>query len=298
MGDQVSLIKSFAVGNGDTFYVKHGSENLTIIDCAIPDARREEILDELKEAQDSREITRVIATHPESDHVGSLHDLDDLLGIVNFYCVKNQARTDSDNQGVQRYRHLHDGKAAFYITANCTRRWMNQDSDERGSSGINVLWPDRSNDHFKAALKIAEDDGSANNICPIIRYAVKGGASALWAGDLETDFMEAIQDVVALKPTTLVFAPHHGRSSGQLPKAWLDALDPRIVVVGEADSAHLEYYSSYNTITQNSAGDIVFDCRDGKVHVHVSSNSYSVKFLDVESVAVIPGMRYIGTLTV
>ena len=294
----MSIIKSFAVGDGDSFYIRHNSDNFTIIDASLPQDRRDEILDEIKDESQSKGIVRVIATHPEADHVGGLHYLDDSIGILNFYCVKNQARLDADDKGVQRYRELHDSDKAFYIFKGCRRRWMNQSSDERGSAGINILWPDRSTQSFKDALKEAEDGGSANNICPIVRYSLEGGASAFWAGDLETDFLESIEDDVSLQETTLVFAPHHGRSSGRLPSSWLEALDPSIVVIGEAKSEHLDYYGNYNTITQNSAGDIAFECVDGLVHVHVGSDSYSVDFLENKGIRSLSGMRYIGSLAV
>ena len=29
------LVRSFTVGNGDMFYIKHGSDNFTIIDCQL-----------------------------------------------------------------------------------------------------------------------------------------------------------------------------------------------------------------------------------------------------------------------
>lgn len=47
--------------------------------------------------------------------------------------------------------------------------------------------------------------------------------------------------------------------------------DPHIIVIGEAPSKYLNYYSDYNTIKQNSAGDIIFDCCGSKVHMEVYS---------------------------
>lgn len=293
----MSVIESFAVGEGDSFYIKHNSDNFTIIDASLPDSRRDEILQEIKNESQSKGIVRVIATHPEADHVGGLQYLDDVIGILNFYCVRNQARTDSNHPGVQRYRELHNSKKAFYIRKGCERRWMNKNSEERGSAGINILWPDRTHDSFKTALEEAEDGGSANNICPILRYRLNGGASAFWAGDLETNYLKSIEEAVSLPKTTLVFAPHHGRSSGRLPASWLNSLDPKIVVIGEAQSQHLDYYANYNTITQNSAGDIAFECTGSDIHVHVSSTSYSVGFLRNARIRSLPRMRYIGSLS-
>lgn len=292
----MTIIKSFAVGEGDNFYIRHRSDNFTIIDAALPGSRRDEIIREIKEQSRLKGIVRVIATHPEADHVGGLNYLDDAIGIRNFYCVKNGARTDSDHAGVQRYRELHDSTKAFYIQKDCSRYWMNKTSEERGSAGINILWPIRNHETFKRALEEAEDGGSANNICPIFRYSLAGGVSAFWAGDLETDTLKEIEDAVSLPRTTLVFAPHHGRSSGRLPTSWLDRLDPKIIVIGEAQSEHLDYYRNYNTITQNSAGDIAFECVGDQVHVHVSATGYDVTFLVNKRIRSLPGMRYIGSL--
>ena len=41
----MSIIKSFSVGNGDLFYINHGSDNFTVIDCNLQDDRKKEIMD-------------------------------------------------------------------------------------------------------------------------------------------------------------------------------------------------------------------------------------------------------------
>ena len=118
----------------------------------------------------------------------------------------------------------------------------------------------------------------------------------MWMGDLETDFMEKIKDAVTPETSHVLFAPHHGRKSGRVPKDWLEKIDPTIIVVGEAPSSELTYYDRWNTITQNSAGDIVFECLGGKTHVFVSESAYSVDFLTKEQgVGSRHGCYYIGT---
>ncbi len=69
---------------------------------------------------------------------------------------------------------------------------------------------------------------------------------------------------------------------------------PKIIVVGEAPSEYLNYYQNYNTITQNSAGHITFECVTGKAHVFVSDEDYSVDFLKNENI--FGDDNYIGTL--
>jgi hypothetical protein len=170
---------------------------------------------------------------------------------------------------------------------------MNQDSDERGSSGIKILWPITSNAEYKAALAAAAKGKSANNISCVVKYKLNGGVAMLWLGDLEADFMEEICDDLDMRGVDIVFAPHHGRDV--LPGKWLDELDPQVIVLGEAPSEHLDYYPDYNTITQNSSGDLTFECVGGKTHIYVSSKTYTVDFLDNEKRKDLYG-RYIGTL--
>ena len=41
----MSIVKSFSVGNGDMFYIKHNSDNFSVIDCSINDDNLKEIID-------------------------------------------------------------------------------------------------------------------------------------------------------------------------------------------------------------------------------------------------------------
>ena len=291
----MSRIKSYSVGDGDMFYIDHNSDNFTIIDCCLDDDTKYSILDEISNLNAKKGVTRFISTHPDEDHIQGLVDLDDKIGILNFYCVKNGTTKEDESASFRRYRKLHYSDKAFYIYKGCSRRWMNLNSEERGNSGIDILWPNRNNEYFKKALQNAAEGKSPNNISPIIKYSRHNGVTALWMGDLETDFMEAIENDVQLPEVDILFAPHHGRDSGKIPKTMLDALYPKIIVIGEAPSSHLNYYQGYNTITQNSAGDIVFECLEKKVHIFTSKD-YEVDFLDYESSCHLSGFYYLGTL--
>ncbi|MDA9490414.1 ComEC/Rec2 family competence protein [Bradyrhizobium sp. CCBAU 11361] len=293
----MTVIKSFAVGNGDTFYIRHASDNFTIIDCDLNYDNADRIIKELKEQSADKGITRFISTHPDDDHFGGIERLDAKMPILNFYVVKNSVIKDDETQSFKHYCKLRDdtGKA-FYIYKGCSRRWMNQDDDERGSAGISILWPDTSNAHFKEALADGEEGISYNNMSAVIRYAMSGGASFLWLGDLETEFMESITNSIKLEKTTVVFAAHHGRKSGKIPDSWLEKLDPQIIVIGEAPSRHLHYYTGYKKITQNHAGDITFDLQGDRVHIYASNPRYSRDDLDNEHQNTFSG--YIGSITV
>lgn len=291
----MSKVKSISVGNGDMFYITHGSDNFSIIDCSMSEDNKVSIVKELKRESKDKGIRRFISTHPDEDHISGLEYLDSEMGIQNFYCVKNEATKEEDTPAFEKYCELRDSeKKSFYIEKGCSRKWMNEEGDGRGSSGINILWPNVSNKFYKEQLQIAKDGGSPNNISAIIKYELSDGATILWMGDLETDFMENIKDDLDLPKVNILFAPHHGRDSGTVPTELLDAMKPDIIIIGEADSEHLNYYDGYNTITQNSAGDIILDCEKKKVHIYVSSDTYSVDFLDNENKSDYD--NYIGTL--
>ncbi|TFV48263.1 ComEC/Rec2 family competence protein [Bradyrhizobium niftali] len=293
----MSTIKSFAVGNGDTFYIRHNSDNFTIIDCDLNEDNAEAIIGELKTQSADKGITRFISTHPDDDHFGGIEKLDAEMPIANFYVVKNKVIKDDETTSFKRYCQLRDDTSkAFYIYKDCSRRWMNESNEERSTSGISILWPDRSNADFKEALAEGEAGTSYNNMSAVIRYELEGGASFLWLGDLETAFMEAITDHIKLTKTTVVFAAHHGRKSGKIPDAWLEKLDPQIIVIGEAPSRHLHYYTGYQIITQNKAGDITFDLEGDKVHIYSSDPKYWHSELDDEQQSKFP--NYVGSITV
>lgn len=290
----MSLVKSLSVGNGDMFYIKHGSNNFSIIDCCMDDNNEIRIVDELKRESKDKGFIRFISTHPDDDHIRGLDYLDNQMNILNFYCVKNEATKEDESTDFEKYCELRDSnEKSFYIEKGCTRKWMNERDDSNGSSGINILWPIPSNQYFKNALKAAKDGETPNNISPIIKYRFID-TTILWMGDLETDFMENIKDVLHLPKVNIFFAPHHGRKTGTVPKKLLESMNPDIIIIGEANSDHLNYYNGYNTITQNRAGDILFDCTTNKVHIYVENNVYSVNFLDNEHMDKYD--NYIGTL--
>ena len=292
----MSIVHSYAVGNGDMFSIRHGPDSCTIIDCSISKENEEPILKEIDAQRKGKGITRFISTHPDQDHLMGLVKFDDHLNILNFYVVKNSATKEDETDDFKRYKKLRDGDKAFYLFRDCKRKWMNQGDKERGEAGINICWPVTSNQHFKAALADAADGKSPNNISPVITYSLQQSVDMAWFGDLETDFMEKIKDEISWPSVDILFAPHHGRDSGKIPKAILDKMDPRIVVVGEAPSEHLNYYRGYNTITQNSAGAIYFECVSNWAHIYVGNSNYSVDFLQDRGANTYT--NYIGSLAV
>src|SRR5687768_8889978 len=168
----MSIVKSYAVGVGDMFYIRHNSDNFTIIDCDLTEENADQIISDINAARAGKGIERFICTHPDEDHFGGLELLDDGISIVNFYVVKNQAVKDIDTESFQRYCALRDSKKAFYIFKGCTRKWMNLEDEVRKASGIHILWPDVNNPYFQEALAACDAGESYNNTSAVVRYVL------------------------------------------------------------------------------------------------------------------------------
>ena len=50
----MAMIRSFTVGNGDMFYIKHDSDSFTIIDCQLFGEHKEWLVDELIQELEAR----------------------------------------------------------------------------------------------------------------------------------------------------------------------------------------------------------------------------------------------------
>ena len=294
----MSEVKSFAVGNGDMFYILHGSDNFSIIDCCYKDEKQQDlILDIIKTYADKKGITRFISTHPDEDHIKGLVELDDKIHIRNFYVVENSAIKEDQTDSFKRYCDLRDGDHHYYVYKGCKRKWMNKSDEERGCSGINFLWPDLGNKDFKNVLESVKEGKSPNNLSPIFTYSVENGVVMMWMGDMETEFLDKIKDEIDWPKVDVLFAPHHGRKSGHVSSDVLKKLSPKVIVIGEAPSEDLNYYSNYNTIKQNSSGDITFICKGEVVGIYVENFDYSYEIEELidDGAADLPGAKYLGS---
>ena len=152
------FVKLLSVGDGDMFYICHESDNFSIIDCCLNDENRDVIINEIKNCSKNKRVIRFISTHPDQDHIKGIKNLFNRIHIPNFYCVKNNSIKRDETEDFKYYCSLRDGDYHFYIEKGCTRRWMNLCSDERNSSGINILWPDVKNERFLEELDKAKKE--------------------------------------------------------------------------------------------------------------------------------------------
>ena len=100
----MSIVKSLSVGNGDMFYIKHGVDSFTTIDCCMTDDNREQIMDEIIQESKDKGITRFISTHPDDDHFQQIEYYNERKPIENFYCVENQATKEKESDSFKKYK--------------------------------------------------------------------------------------------------------------------------------------------------------------------------------------------------
>ena len=278
-----SIVKSFSFPKGeirgDTYYIKHAANTFTLIDCFLKsnseypeNNRKEEIINEIVSESEGR-ICRFISTHPDNDHIAGIEELDKNWKITNFYAVENDIPSNDDDLSLTKYIDLKD-KYNFPLKKGIKRCWLNESNDENKSSGINFYWPIINNDDFQEALKKVKNGENINDICPIFTYKFKGGATYMWMGDLETEMQQSYYNACKheIPKINILFQPHHGRFSASVPSDLLNALNPQLIIIGNAPSKHIDYGDSKMTITQNTSGDLTFINENGYVHIYSQNN--------------------------
>ena len=153
----MAMIRSFTVGNGDMLYIKHDSDNFTIIDCQLFGDHKEWLVDELIQESKDKGIKRFISTHSDEDHLLGIEHLDAKMPIQNFYVVKTTLTNETES--FLHYKKLRDGDKAFYVNKGRTRKWIIVGDDERDASKLSFQWPDLDNKDFQEALRASTDGG-------------------------------------------------------------------------------------------------------------------------------------------
>lgn len=122
----MAIVESFSVRNGGMFYIRHNSDNFTIIDCNLNADTAEDRIQELVQASQGKGVKRFISTHPDQDHFGGIELLDTEMPIENFYVVQNQAVKDGETGSFKHYCKLPDDEGKpFCINKGCIRKRMN-----------------------------------------------------------------------------------------------------------------------------------------------------------------------------
>jgi competence protein ComEC len=311
----MSTVHFLNVGKGDCTLIQHNSGRNTVIDIckgnyepAKPKTIDEVVAAVLDEA-DARlkgnfgmskkptnpisyfqsigveSIFRFILTHPDMDHLDGFDVFMDNFALGNFWDagIKREKPDFSDDGAYKeedwdRYVQVRDGnEEGVKIISNLAGTrfpYANQKKEKaKGGDGLYILAPD------KALLHAANKVGEINDASYVLLYRSAGGR-ILIPGDAHDETWDYVIEHYKndVENCSVLFAPHHGRKSGRSFE-FLDVVKPKITFFGCATSGHLAYdaWSSRElpVITNNQAGNIVFDCANDQIDIYVQNPAFA-----------------------
>jgi competence protein ComEC len=233
----------------------------------------------LKENLDVNDIFRFIITHPDMDHIDGIKDLYSEFNITNTWDTDNEKELDLETsfggynkEDWQFYTELRAGKngdtkrLTFYDTDNC--KYWNEDD-------IKILAP------TKELLKssIESDDYNDSSYVILFTPPKKNGGKwkIIFAGDThDASWNHIIENYPKdVENVDVLFAPHHGRDSNR-DYSFLDTLNPKVTLFGNASSEHLAYNKYPKTrITNNQAGYVILDITETEITFKVKHYEFA-----------------------
>lgn len=289
------------VDEGDCSIVEHDSGRVTMVDICCGNMKKVATLDEsgdssevdfsaegLKGNFNQKEhpvnplewlsnlpdvhIFRFIATHPDMDHLDGLKALfKSKYKPTNFWYTENDKEMDS-SKGFGKYNEDDwdmykklmngevDGVTKLSLKRGATGRFYNQDDNDGNGFGdrITVISPSRKINN------VVSDTKNFNDGSYVLLMESALGHKVLFCGDSEK---QAWNDILQyheeqLRNIDVLIAPHHGRKTGGNDD-YLDVLNPRLTLLGNAKSEYLDYPAWNNRelvhYTNNQLGSVILE---------------------------------------
>lgn len=305
------------VRNGDCSIIQHGSGRTSVIDvsCAYIPAEERAVQFSAK-AMESLErkpvpgnfnqkaypdnpiaylrnlnvtsIFRFILTHPDMDHMDGIKDLFTEFGVQNFWDTANTKEIDESSFAVRQklgedwkfYKNLRDTspdsnpKRLVYYSGNV--------NDYYKQDGLFILAP------TKELIEVANEGEDWNDASYVVLYR-SGGRKILFSGDSENGTWEHILAnwTDAVTDLDVLIAPHHGRDSGR-DYDFLDVVNPKLTIFGNASSDHLAYDPWYDRdlpiVTNNQVGYVILDINGSGLDVWVKNENYAESFSEINKI--------------
>jgi competence protein ComEC len=208
------------VGQGDAIFVETPSGKQILIDGGPSETQ---VLAQLGQQMGfwDRTLDLVVLTHPDADHINGLVPVLERYRVATV--VHRQIELDSDTYAywlalvAEEGAVVYEGQAGLALT-------LDPADARRPGLEMTVLHPG------------AEEWEGANDNSVVTRL-VYGDVSLLLTGDIEAPVEEALIKAGAIREATLLKLAHHG-SCGSSTPAFLDAVDPEVVVVSVGADNH------------------------------------------------------------
>lgn len=299
----MALIHFLNVKEGDCNIIKHDSGRITVIDvCNASEAINEVTSFELRGNRNQKvnptnpieymdkfeykEIFRFILTHPDMDHMDGIKSLFKRNNPVNFWDTDNNKNIDSDEDFGQYskedwdfYQERRKTNVKHYL-AGSKNKFYNLDDEGGDGDGLYILAPNQN------LVADANKTKHYNDLSYVLLF-VDHGRKIIFGGDSESKtwdyILENFKNLV--KNIDVLIAPHHGRKTGG-NSTYLDILNPKLTLFGNADSEDIDYYSydkrGLKHYTNNQGGDFVLDVGVNGIDIYVTNKSFAIDLIGRE----------------
>lgn len=232
------------VGQGDSIFIHTLEDKRILIDAG--DEEAEHTVYSYLKRRGVKKIDVLIATHPDTDHIGSMDYIIDKFKISHFYMP--DAKTDSE---------------AFYnLLDSCKEKNLKIEYLTKGDR----LKIDSSTTMEFLSPSTITDKNNLNSIVSLLNYK---GYEFLFTGDAEKENESEILSSCNLPDIEFLKAGHHGSSSSSTDE-FIEKLKPEAVAIScgyNNDYGH-PHRSVLDTFRENGAvvyrtdknGSLVFYC--------------------------------------
>lgn len=237
------------VGQGDSIFIQTLEDKRILIDAG--DEEAEHTVYSYLKRRGVKKIDVLIATHPDTDHIGSMDYIIDKFKISHFYMP--DAKTDSE---------------AFYnLLDSCKEKNLKIEYLTKGDR----LKIDSSTTMEILSPSTITDKNNLNSIVSLLNYK---GYEFLFTGDAEKENESEILSSCNLPDIEFLKAGHHGSSSSSTDK-FIEKLKPEAIAIScgyNNDYGH-PHRSVLDTFKENGAvvyrtdknGSLVFYCDENGI---------------------------------
>lgn len=237
------------VGQGDSIFIQTLEDKRILIDAG--DEEAEHTVYSYLKRRGVKKIDVLIATHPDTDHIGSMDYIIDKFKISHFYMP--DAKTDSE---------------AFYnLLDSCKEKNLKIEYLTKGDR----LKIDSSTTMEILSPSTITDKNNLNSIVSLLNYK---GYEFLFTGDAEKENESEILSSCNLPDIEFLKAGHHGSSSSSTDE-FIEKLKPEAVAIScgyNNDYGH-PHRSILDTFRENGSvvyrtdknGSLVFYCDENGI---------------------------------
>lgn len=237
------------VGQGDSIFIQTLENKRILIDAG--DEEAEHTVYSYLKRKGVKKIDVLIATHPDTDHIGSMDYIIDKFKISHFYMP--DAKTDSE---------------AFYnLLDSCRDKNLKIEYLTKGD----ILKIDSSTTMEILSPSTITDKNNLNSIVSLLNYK---GYEFLFTGDAEKENESEILSSCNLPDIEFLKAGHHGSSSSSTDE-FIEKLKPEAVAIScgyNNDYGH-PHRSVLDTFRENGSvvyrtdknGSLVFYCDENGI---------------------------------